>query len=498
MQFDPQKFEAGFFRRALTFGALAAFFAITVYAYLGTFSRYWSDDYCEAVRNYRASSPVAAVIQRYEEGSWRAANRYSNLTFVGFSEWLGENNLPITISGMVLLWAVGLSWSVSEFRKFLNVHWSLPADIFLGLMLEFFILLQAPNLFQTVYWRSSMMTHFAPLVFGSFLFAFWFRLARLTKKTSAFDYCVIFFATFIIAGFSEPPVAALVTGLGMLIAALFILGTPAAKQKLLPLTLVAFLGALVGLIVMIASPANMNLIGKTHPTPLKLLSDSFLFAYYFMAFSFKELPLPNLLSAALPFLIALVYKKINPSINLDSKKRLLWVLVASAPILMWILIAASFAPSVYGQGYPIERMRFLARAVMTATFMAEGALCGVLFQNIKLSINSRLVQGSLYVALFLLGIIYPIRAGASVYQKNIEDYQTRAKFWDLRNAYILRHAQQGETDLIVPGYSAPYKVKEIDDDPTHWVNICVANFYGVHSVRAVSIPEPYLLEYLNE
>ncbi|MCC7119402.1 MAG: hypothetical protein IT310_12830 [Anaerolineales bacterium] len=498
MPFDLNKFERGLFRYVVPLGVIALLFVVGVYAYLGVFSRYWSDDYCETVRNQNASSPITAILQRYEEGSWRAANRYSNLTFVGFSEWLGPNNLPITITGMVLLWALGLSWSVSEFRQFFKTDWNFSTDIFLGLALEFFILLQAPNLFQTIYWRSSMMTHFAPLVFGSFLFAFWFRQARQAQKTSALNLAFICLATFIIAGFSEPPVAALVSALGLLGAALLLWGTPAAKQKLLPLTLSAFLGALLGLIVMIFSPANFNLMDKAPPTPLKLLSDSFLFAYYFIAFSFKELPLPNLLSAALPFLVIFAHKQIQPSAALETKRAQLWLWVALAPILMWVLIAASFSPSVYGQGYPIERMRFLARAMMTATFMLEGALLAVALQKLTVKINATYVQWSALVLLGLLGIFYPIRAGLNVYQKNIAEYRERAKLWDARNAYILRHIALGEQDLIIPGYSAPYKVKEIDDDPAHWVNVCVANFYGVHSVRAVSIPEPYLSEYLNE
>jgi hypothetical protein len=131
MRLDTAKLDAVFFRYIMGACALAMLVALGVYAYLGTFSRYLSDDYCEAVRVNR-SSPVSAVIERFSAGDWRAANRYSNLLFVGFGELLGPNNMQITMASMVVFWAIGLAWSVHESRKFLNVNWTLQTDCFLG------------------------------------------------------------------------------------------------------------------------------------------------------------------------------------------------------------------------------------------------------------------------------------------------------------------------------------------------------------------------------
>ena len=178
MQLITIKFEKKLFRYILTICIFAMFVTIGAYAYLGSFSRYRADDYCEAV-SVREHSPINAVIDRYSTGAWRAANRYSNLFFVGVGEMLGSNNMQITIVAMLLLWVVGLSWSTYEIRKFVKIDWLTSLDIFWGTTLGFFSLLLAPNLFQTIYWRSSMMTHFAPLVFGSFLFAF---LVRQLKR----------------------------------------------------------------------------------------------------------------------------------------------------------------------------------------------------------------------------------------------------------------------------------------------------------------------------
>ena len=75
------------FRIVVLLFVLATLIYLGVMAYLGTFTRYMADDYCETYFT-QTYSPLGAVINRYEEGQWRAANRYSNLLFVGIVETL--------------------------------------------------------------------------------------------------------------------------------------------------------------------------------------------------------------------------------------------------------------------------------------------------------------------------------------------------------------------------------------------------------------------------
>src|SRR5688572_31569501 len=112
------------------------FAAVCMYVALGTFSRYLSDDFCETVL-VKDASPFGAVIDRYAEGQWRAANRYSNLLFVGFSEWLGSNNVQITTPLMIFLWMVGMVWALYEIRKLVGISWLTEIDLFLGISLAF-------------------------------------------------------------------------------------------------------------------------------------------------------------------------------------------------------------------------------------------------------------------------------------------------------------------------------------------------------------------------
>ena len=499
MHFEIKNYKKQFFEVIIGICALAMLSVMGVYSYLGIYSRYIADDYCEAVRVTR-SSPISAVVERYQAGDWRAANRYSNLLFVGFSELIGGNNMQITIMSMVIIWTVGLAWSAHELRKLLGINWTNSMDWFLGAALGVFSLLQAPNLFQIIYWRSSMMTHFAPLVFGTLLFAFWIRQARCSMSRPLFwtTYPLIFIATFIIAGFSEPPITTMVTGLSLIMLAIWVWGAPPVKQRFLALLAWTFTGAVLGLMALVFSPANVNLEKDVIPSVLEIIRVSFLYSYIFIADSIRVFPIPSLVSALIPALLIWLYLQTTVLEFSRTQKRFLWMIVIFAPFLMWILIAAGFSPSVYGQGFPVERMRFLARTIMTFTIMLEGALFGILAQDFKLRSGRSYVQSFAVVLLLVLGLIYPLRAAVTVYENNHTEFRSRAALWDLRNDYIIRHANLGEKDLSIPAFSGVYKIKELDLNPDHWTNRCAAQYYGVDTIQAVSVPDDYVLEYLSE
>ncbi len=482
-------------RGILRLASICIFAALSLYMYLGTFSRYLSDDFCEAV-HVREASPLGAVIDRYTDGEWRAANRYSNLLFVGFSEWLGPHNVQITTPLMILLWVIGLVWLIHEAGKLAGLSWFIEIDVLLGTTLAFFTLLQAPQLFQTIYWRSSMFTHFAPLVFGAFLLAFLLRsISRARHEAVPFwVHAIVLPASFVIAGFSEPPVAVMVTGLGLAMIAAWVTVDGDARTRILLLLGSAFAGAFLGLMVMIFSPASFGMLNGERPGLVKLLQDSFSFPFAFIQSTFKTLPLPSLISVIIPALLIWSLRTEAHETPAD-RKRLIWLAMITAPLLMYVCIAASFSPSVYGQGFPIERMRFAARCFLTICLMLEGGLFGWLVRDLfPASRRLRFAVAGLFA---VIAIVYPVRAAFNLLPE-IAEYRERAHMWDLRDAYIIRHAALGDVDIIVPGFSGVNGVKELDDDQTHWVNLCAANYYGVGSIRAVYVPDEYMLDYLDD
>jgi hypothetical protein len=153
--------------------------------------------------------------------------------------------------------------------------------------------------------------------------------------------------------------------------------------------------------------------------------------------------------------------------------------------LIWLLIAAGFSPSVYGQGFPVERMRFLARTMMIAAFMFEGALLGLLLKNLSFTNGRRLIYWAVLILFTTLTIAYPARVAYNIYTVDVPEYRTRAGMWDVRQDQIHALIAQGQTDLIVDQFDGVKGVKEMDVNADHWINRCAAQYYGVNSIRAV-------------
>lgn len=475
-----------FYKIIISISTLAFFFAIVMYMKLGSYTYYLADDYCEAVR-VNSSNPIQAVIERYSDGAWRAANRYSNITFVGFSEMLGENSIPITIVLMMSLWLIGLCWSIYETRTLFNIKWHSSLDLFFGGLLTFFSFLLAPSLFQTVYWRSSMMTHFAPLAFISLLFAFVIKQVRNPQPPSKLIYFLILCSAFVIAGFSEPPTTTLLTALSLLIFSIWRWDNSVNKSRHLALVGFFFIGILLGFFLMLFSPAITDVANEKSQSMIQVLFNSFYYAFLFIEDSLKTVPLPLLLSFVIPFLLIFSFKQ---NIEINTKHLLKIILIA--PIIMWLLIAAGFSPSVFGQGFPVERMRFLARVLVIITLMLEGISLALLLPKQ----NQKIIQTISFTLFAIISIIYPIRTAINIIAYDLPEYSERARLWNLRVEYIHRRVTEGQTDLVIPGFSGIYGIKEVDDNPNHWINTCVAEFYNVNSVRTIGVDN--LEEFLNE
>src|ERR1700690_3649685 len=147
--FESKKLQPILFRVALGLGAVSMAIGLGFFAYLGTFTRYLADDYCEAVE--ARSGLIQSLILRYETVS----DRYSNLLFVGLREFLLPHNVEILPVIMILLWTIALTWLVYEARRMVGLRWFFLIDFFLAASLAFFSILEAPNRFQTIYWRSA-------------------------------------------------------------------------------------------------------------------------------------------------------------------------------------------------------------------------------------------------------------------------------------------------------------------------------------------------------
>jgi ABC-type multidrug transport system fused ATPase/permease subunit len=453
------------------------FLLMLIYSYQGWFTRYMADDYCNAV--LFSKDAAGGLVDRYLTGF--GGNRYSNIWLVGISEFLGGlKSIPYLPVIHIMLWVAGLIWVMTEVKKLLKADWSFAMTAFWGLSIGFFALIQAPNLYQIVYWRSSMTTHFAPVVYGTLLIAYLINQANKAalQELSFSAYVIAFVTAFIVGGFSEPADAVQVTVLVLAIAAVWFWGQNPTRNRILKLLGWTLGAALLSLVVMSISPANSRRLGDNTPGLALLIHDSFLYGLIFIQKTLSELPLPTFISILTPALLMGLYFKAELS---KTQKRNLWIVIIAILFLMYLLIVASFSPSVLGQGYPVDRVRFYARLIMTLSLMFDGALLGALFSR---RLSHPVLQWAMLAVFFAAGVVYPLRAVVTAYHQ-LPAYYARAEAWDKRDAIIRDLKAQGQTQLIVEQFDGVYSTKELDTYPTHWVNKCAAKYYGVKKISAI-------------
>ncbi|MCJ7722697.1 MAG: hypothetical protein MUP03_01045, partial [Anaerolineales bacterium] len=151
----------GIFNLALVLGIAAVLSALIIYAYLGTFSRYLADDFCNA-RQFASVNLGKYLVKRYTEVP--GGNRFSNILFIWASEIIGLNSVIILPALMIFVWVIGLMWLLHEVSRSTPAKIPRLVNIFMAGLIAFLSIVQAPNRYQTLYWRSGMATHFAPVV----------------------------------------------------------------------------------------------------------------------------------------------------------------------------------------------------------------------------------------------------------------------------------------------------------------------------------------------
>ena len=478
-------YEEYLWKAPLLLGSLSSLVALGLYGYLGTFSRYGSDDYCLSAF-FLQENLFEAMIRRYFE----ASSRYTNILFIGLVDNLfGWYNVAILPALMLILFVLGLYLFIRMIVELVGLGWSRSFMLFLSLALVYFSVAQAPNLYETLYWRAGMTSHFAPLVFLPFFGTFLLWQARnVTDHPPAPGVqAACFLLPLLLGGLSEPPTALLITVLVLAIGSVWFWTAGQFRRSILVLLFWSLAGALMALLVMAFAPAN-SLRMQTPPPPFpELLSRILSYPSFFIVDTLRTLPLPTLLSVALTALVFYV-QYMHPSAVLSAQARArLGILLIVVFLLAYLLIAASFAPSAYGQSYPAPRARFIGRILMTAALMAEGALLGALAAQLRMPFLRSIPARNLAGLALLILMLYPLRTAQRL-SMEIPVYRQRAAAWDAREAEIYRLKESGVQDLVVPFLSEEVS-QDLGDRTGFRLNRCASILYGVNSILAVPMDE---------
>jgi hypothetical protein len=468
----PRVFE--FVLALLMFSIVCAMFT---FYYQASFTRYQADDYCASVI-FDSPNVPRELVDRFVNKT----GRYSNILYIGVVDIFELAGIRFAPAFMLTIWFFTLTWLGSEIRRPLRLD-GLPVimDYILAGLLIMISVYSAPNRFQTFYWRSGAATHFIPLVFLSFLLAYllWRNRRAGSTPPTVLTFLFVFLLALFTAGFSEPPTTAMITSGIISIALLMRHGGFAKHRSMISLLACALAGSVAGLLMMFFAPGTAFRLGGSSPLSIDVLILRILRSpSEFLIDTLRVAPVPTLYllftSVVVFFCVFHYYKfyKPRPVVIIS-----LVVIVLSA---MYVLIAASFAPSIYGQSYPAPRARFIGYLFFNIAVLLTGGFIGIWLANVDWFTWGVPVG----LGLLVLLSIYPLRIASSVINETL-DNRALALAWDQRDSEIRSLKSQGMLDLSVSEIPQVSDVGELKPKP-NYINNCAARFYGVNSIVAVS------------
>lgn len=455
--------------------ALSLSAGLVAFAYLGFFSRYGADDYCFTRALFKFDNIFEAAWWWYIHTS----NRYTTMFLVGFSEWFGRSAISFLPALAVLLWTIGLSGALARASILLEFPRPRLTGFVLAAMSIFFTLWQAPNRYQSLYWRAGLVTYLTPLIFFSYLT--WVLLNEIRRpprgcRGEAGVIALTAFGFFAAGGLSETTLAMQIGALALTLFAVFLFVRGDSRKRLLPLLIAGVIASLIALVVVFLAPANqfrIRVFGAPPALPAIVLK-SLRFALDFIYVSAKSMPLPTLVTlltaAALGWLLT------------ASAIRRPAVIALGGILTAYAIIVCAMAPSIYGQGsYPGARSLVGAQFVLVSATITVGLSLGMEARRQagnSLAFLRRSEAANIILAVALiLSTAYNVRVTGQILALE-RHYHKRALAWDARDLQIRQAVAQGARKLTVDELDSIGGIREYSTQ-NRWVNRCAAEFYGL-------------------
>jgi Family of unknown function (DUF6056) len=464
-------------------GACAVVLAVplVVFAISGWFSRYASDDYCTAGIVLERGLVGA---QEYWYTTW--SGRFAFFGLVSGIELLGDWSVQVMPAlGLVGGVAVG-TWALLP----IAAGWRHPrlAPLVLAELVVFAIFASVPNLGQSLFWETGVLTYTLPLLL---LLVFGGWLARVLVCKTAVTVpglvgCALLMC--IAGGLSETNLAVQAMALG-----LALVGVVAARRgDAAALVAAALVGTAVAAIILAAAPGNGERVTRSdYPgaqlANLLLAARASLSLLIAFARRFEAEFRPVFLATGLiGFGVGVC---VNPQAagQCDMRGNVLRsalaaaVVVLSAAVLVW----SSFFPSYWVLGFdPPARIELVAQSFIVCAVAALGFSVGRVAARLAAAVQFERALRAVASVVALLALAAPLSI-ALAQLGHIPDAQRYALMWD-DNDHTLRQAHEsGTADVaVVPPLPQWWGWDWVGPRTDDFPNACVARYYGLAAVRS--------------
>ena len=365
--------SSNFKKFALVVGLILFLAGVGLFVYLGYFNRDWADDWC-----YNADFKNLGFLETVSGYAYNVTytpSRYSVTIFAGLLYAFGTLGTQLMTPLTVIFWVAGLAYLFYNFAYMTGHQLSKWLVILVASVIVYFSIYLSPHIYQSLYWRTGMLTYVTPLVFLPWIFVFITEQSK-REKPSPIWIAFIFVLALLGGGFSEASCTVLVSTLGLytLIAGIGYRQKRAWAVKTFVPALVALLGAVTAMALLAFAPTT-QVRKERYGEPAGLVELAVLlyqFTYAFFVLSIKNYQ--NVIIILMSIFSGFLF---FPSMKTDkpSKILLLAALTASWPSSWWQL---RFAPSAYVErGLPADRTIIIPRFIAVFGFVVAGWLTGL-------------------------------------------------------------------------------------------------------------------------
>jgi hypothetical protein len=454
-------------------GATLLGLALLSDAFVGLFSRYTADDYCTAGQVV-ANGLVGMAVGQYT--GW--SGRFSFLFMVGLVESIGAWLVPLLPTLGVVGLTAAAAWTIRQLH--LTPH--IPLQLLLALVIAGATLGSTPDLSQSLFWQTGMLTYLAPLILGLIYVGLLRRAVDQPRPVGGWSLVAAGLLCFIAGGSSETYVAVQTAGLALGIALCLLLSSRETRASLLPLLGVGLAGSIAAMLLIVGAPGN-GTRESGHPAPNlvfalgEAVDDTQQFVHIFFRFS----TVWAAVAFGVPALVACLPASRHRPRSLPARAGILLLLAA----VVFVLLTFAFVPSFYALSSPAPgRARIIPQLVLLCGLACAGWAVG---SQVRAS-WPRLLSPAALGAAALVAVALVAVASLPGLRQSFADTTSAREFasrWDTIDRQIRSDRAQGERDVRVPTLAMTGNIHGMDflaTDPADWLNQCAARYYRVDSL----------------
>jgi hypothetical protein len=467
-------------RPLLVLSNMLLIFPFLLHSYYGIFSRYLADDFCTAAY-YKSLGFIASM--RYWRLTW--SGRYSFYFFINILHFIGQWITPYLTAIVIVIWLFALYFLMRHLLQVIGVSNTFLVTLLLASIVLFSTLNGTPDIYQSLYWQTGLVTYTAPLLFLTVYGVLLVNKISNGTPTSWKGMALSAGITFVAGGFSETYVTLQIVFLLALLMMIFLFLRGESRRSGLLFLGAGLVGAMIALILVVTAPGNTERM-KYLPERLDILEVVYLslrHTYTFAKISLYDNQISSLIALLVPALLALYlpFRENRHESTMTVKGQKLILYLISIPLMAYLLITGTMVPSLYATTeYPVGRALITPQFILIFAFITWSFLLGVFlrFYLWRVSIHSPLI-----LVIMVLLLMQGSYISSQAILNRLPEAQTFASLWDTRDHNIRREVALGAQEMhaaslphISPGLA------ELSNDPNDWVNRCLAVTYGLSQV----------------